>query len=345
MLVTKNQIKKNRLTNIELLRIISMLLVLLVHAGFKSIQAPTDIEIENAPFTSFSRLFIQALSIVCVNLFVLTSGWFGINVNFKKFSGFLFQILFFILIGYIIDIVFSIEIKSFKLLCLDLWYSSSYWFIRSYIILYFFSPVLNSFLSHSNSKQLFVVIISFFLCQFIFGWYFDTVKWYANGYSPFSFMGLYLLARYIRLYSNYDSISKIYYLFIYIVCSIIIALISYTGLLNISSVYSYNCPIVILSSVCLFLYFAKMTIKSNLINIIAKSSFAVYLFHCHPILFENVYCSSIKRIFEQNSYSLYLLYSLCVIAIFFFTAVLLDRIRIILWDRLDVILFRNDKNK
>ena len=121
-----------------------------------------------------------------------------------------------------------------------------------------------------------------------FGWYFDSVKWYANGYSPLSFMGLYLLARYIRLYSNYDSISKIYYLSLYIVCSIIIALISYTGLFSISSVYSYNCPIVILSSVCLFLFFTKMTIKSNLINSIAKWSIICIIIRFHLLNFSRI---------------------------------------------------------
>ena len=335
-----------RLSNIELLRIISMFLVLVVHAGFKSIHVPTVMEIDDMPLVSFSRFLIQALAVVCVNLFVLTSGWFGINVNLKKFSGFLFQILFFVLIGYIVGaLVFSVEITSLKLLCLDLWYNSTYWFIRSYIILYFFSPVLNAFVSHSTSRQLFIVILSFFLCQFIFGWYFDSVKWYANGYSPFSFMGLYLLARYIKLYSKYESVPKLYYLSVYLVCSFFIALICYKGLLSTNNMYSYNCPIVILSSVAFFLFFAKMSFKSSLINNIAKSCFAVYLFHCHPFIFESVFCSSIKRFFEQNTYSIYLLYSFGVIVIFFITAVILDRMRIALWNRFDMILFKNNEYK
>lgn len=337
---------KTRLSNIELLRIISMILVLLVHTGFNSIHAPSNAEIEEMPLVSFLRFFIQALSIICVNLFVLTSGWFGININMRKFSGFLFQIFFFVIVGYFVGFTFfSVEMSSLKLLCLDLWYSSTYWFIRSYIILYFFSPVLNTFVSHSSSNQLFIVVLSFFLCQFIFGWYFDSVKWYAGGYSPFSFMGLYLLARYIRLYSKYNSVPKMYYLFIYIACSFFIALIGYTGLMSISSMYSYNCPIVILSSVALFLFFAKMNIKSSLINNIAKSCFAVYLFHCHPILFDNVYCSSLRRVFAQNSYSFYLLYSFGIIAIFFIIAVFLDRIRIAVWNRFDMFIFKNDENK
>ena len=218
--------EKTRLSNIELLRLFSMLLVLVVHAGFRSIGVPTEIEVVDMPFVSFSRFFVQALSIVCVNLFVLTSGWFGININMQKFMGFLFQVLFFVIVGYFIGFVFfSIEMSSLKLLCIDLLSNPTYWFIRSYIILYFFSPVLNVFVSHSNLNQLFVVIFSFFICQFLFGWYFNSPSLYSNGYSPFSFIGLYLLARYIRLYSKYNSVPKMCYLFVYVVCSILISLI------------------------------------------------------------------------------------------------------------------------
>ena len=113
-----------RLSNIELLRIFAMILILLVHSGFKTIHAPSNEEIAWMPFSSFLRFFIQSLSVVGVNLFVLTSGWFGINVRLKRFASFLFQILFFVIIGCIIGFsLFSLEIPGMKQLCLDLWYN------------------------------------------------------------------------------------------------------------------------------------------------------------------------------------------------------------------------------
>lgn len=84
-----------RESNFELLRIIAMMMVLLVHANYLSLGRPTPEAISNAPFGSFIQSFAQQLCIICVNLFILISGWFKIKVSFKGLASFLFQILFY----------------------------------------------------------------------------------------------------------------------------------------------------------------------------------------------------------------------------------------------------------
>jgi len=66
--------KAERLSNIELLRIVAMFLVLVVHSDFFSLGAPTSMEIANSPMQSYVRIFIESFSIVCVNVFVMISG-------------------------------------------------------------------------------------------------------------------------------------------------------------------------------------------------------------------------------------------------------------------------------
>lgn len=80
--------------------------------------------------------------------------------------------------------------------------TSSNWFLKSYILLYIIAPVLNAFVSKANKRQFKFILISYYAFILIWGWLFPTSTDYiAGGYSPLFFVWLYLLARYMRLYS------------------------------------------------------------------------------------------------------------------------------------------------
>ena len=83
--------KKVRQSNVELLRIITMILVMIVHANFRALSAPTVADAVTTPTSVFLRFLTESFSIICVNVFVLISGWFGIHFNWKRFMEFLFQ--------------------------------------------------------------------------------------------------------------------------------------------------------------------------------------------------------------------------------------------------------------
>ena len=65
---------KKRESNMELFRIVATFLILVVHASFFTLGAPTQVDIATNPVSSFTRFFVQAISIVSVNAFVLLSG-------------------------------------------------------------------------------------------------------------------------------------------------------------------------------------------------------------------------------------------------------------------------------
>ena len=163
-----------------------------------------------------------------------------------------------------------------------------YWFVRAYIILYLFSPVLNAFVEKANKKQLMTFLIAFYMIQIVYGFY-NYGGWYAGGYSPLSFMGLYMLARYMRLYPNKYTQYRIYIDFsLYIVISCFTAVCC----LIITSIFDkggtvlllYSSPLVIISSVFLFLSFTKFSFHCRFVNWIAASCFAVYLVHTTPFI-------------------------------------------------------------
>ena len=58
-------------SNMELLRIVAMVFILVVHACGASFGAPAKMKITEAPLTSIAELFTESIVIVCVNLCVL----------------------------------------------------------------------------------------------------------------------------------------------------------------------------------------------------------------------------------------------------------------------------------
>ena len=193
---------KQRESNFELLRIISMFMVLALHADFFAIGAPDVEAFHDTPLSASTRLLIEMMSIVSVNVFVMISGWFGIKPSLKGFANFLFQCLFFLVGIYAVGLLSGYVPLSAKGVASCLTISSGYnWFIRAYLGLYVLSPILNAFLEHCSKRQLEYVLIAFYTFQTFYG-FIGNVDFFCSGYSTFSFIGLYLLSRYLRLYGT-----------------------------------------------------------------------------------------------------------------------------------------------
>ena len=333
--------KKVRQTNIELLRIIAMIMVLILHADYFSLGAPTLFDISERPMTSIVRIVIESMSIVAVNAFVLISGWFGIHPTLRRFSSFMFQVVFFVIAGSVIAMLFgdygARPLGGWLLLLLG-W---NYWFVKAYIILYLFSPILNVFIENVSKQQLLKFIIFFYAMQTIYGWYLGDGGYFQRGYSPLSMMGLYLLARYIRIYG--DSFKRLNWFVcfcLYLIVSILIAVLEFSRLQRDVEWYilEYSNPLVIVSSVCLFLSFARMELNySKVINYISVSSFAAYLFHFHEDILYRYYMKFINHWFETNDFLHFFIYTGFWIILIFVSAVCIDQIRIVIWALIDKI--------
>ena len=163
---------RDRDSNMELLRIVSMLLVLVVHAGFRALSVPTPAEAVAAPGSTLLRFFSESASIICVNVFVLLSGWYGIRFRLLRLAEFLFQVLFFVVVGFALySLLFGFPGFRFSvlssLLLSDRW---DYWFVKCYLGLYLFAPVLNAFAERVPRSAFRLFLVSFFLFQTVYGW-------------------------------------------------------------------------------------------------------------------------------------------------------------------------------
>lgn len=154
--------KLERDSNMELLRAISMLLVLVVHANFTALSVPDAQYISINALSAFFRFLTESFSIIAVNVFVLLSGWYGIHPKMTRFGRFLFQVLFFGVICMCIEWALSGRMpQNVILTILTLSPSSNYWFFKTYLALFIISPVLNSFVENAKRRQFEYVLVGF----------------------------------------------------------------------------------------------------------------------------------------------------------------------------------------
>lgn len=153
-----------------------------------------------------------------------------------------------------------------------------------------------------------------------------------NGYSVYSFMTLYLLARAIRLY-GLPKIFKKLCPYIYVICSLILGFAAYACQIThhheaIKVVFAYSNPLVILSSVAFLMIFEKMAIQSTFVNHISKSTLAVLLGHS-AIFF--LYTKQFKYIYDNYSGIQVVGYWVLAITIVFCASIAIDQLRRLLY--------------
>lgn len=322
----------------ELLRIVAMLLVLTVHAGFFSLGAPTPTEALAAPLSTLSRLFFQSVSVIAVLVFVLISGWFGLKPTVKGVVNFLFQCLFYSILLFIVMLCLGRAQCTWKSIQNVLLYVQSFWFIKAYLCLMIFSPVLNAFVQSASKSQFRHLLIAFFLFQSIYGWLTTGAPWIERGYSAISFMGLYLLARYVRLYPcALTTLSKKNDLLLYGGVVMATTLAAFAALRlgsssnTIEVLYRLTNPLIIAEALFLTLFFSKINIQKKWINWTASSCFAVFLIQQNPYIGRPIYAKTITHLFSTFSGPLCVLLIAAFIFALFIFSIGVDQIRKAAW--------------
>ena len=221
-----------------------------------------------------------------------------------------------------------------------LFYKNAYWFVWAYLVLYIMAPMLNAFVEKSDKLTLKRFLLLFFIVQTIAS-IFTNVGFYKAGYDPLSFIGLYLLARYFKIYK--ENKGKYIYLFIFALCSLLNTLACFippflgksNGLMN-SIAFMYTNPLNIIGALSLLLFFTKLDFKSKAVNYIATSCFAVYLLHMHFCV-SDYYINTAKELYDTFSGITYFAAIIALFVAVFIVSILLDRIRIVcfnyLWNK------------
>lgn len=335
--------KKERQSNMELLRLLSMLFVLVLHADYLSLGEPSGEEFVLSPLATAVRVGVEQSAIVCVDVFVLISGWFGIRPCWRGFLNFIWQLLF---CGALIVAAFLCSgLRVRGIMIENTWYvGMSWWFATAYMGLYVMAPLLNTFAERVTRRQLRNFLITFFVWEFFYGWIKNTTD-FADGYSVLSFVGLYLLARYVRIYQGRWSGKRArVYLAGYVAAVLVSALLSVAAL-AFTGKYSgrfvaYSSPLVILGSLCLLLFFSRLGFRSKAVNWLAASCFSIYLLHCHPLVLP-YFIGFFRGMYERFGGAVYLLLAPCCLLAVGMVCILIDRLRLLTWKWLCPWLQRN----
>ena len=325
--------KQVRQSNMELLRMVSMLLVLVIHANTAFAPWPIGQQsVLDNPVHCSLRFLIESLSVVCVNSFILLSGWFGIKFSFKRLLSFVFQVLFFSLI---LSLLPSARGQGAHLF-VDVFTLNQYWFVRAYIILFILSPALNLFAERASKVLFRNVLIAFFIMQTLFA-YISNSNWFEDGFSPLPFIGLYLLSRYIRIHKPaFSTLGKGADAGVYSGIALLITLLSVLLFRFFSTggrLYNYTNPLVIAASVYFVLFFSKLNMRhSPAINWFAASAVGAYLLHMNPLFFQPYYIRTLQSFSGHGSPLLIVGKVLGFIITIFLAGVLLDKVRGLIWE-------------
>ena len=331
-----------RQSNFELLRIIAILLVLLLHADFFALSGPSVNEIESNTIDSTLRILFQTICIAAVDIFVMISGWFGIKPTFKGFINLIFQTLYYAILIYAICVVCGFESITFTGIKDIILATSGNWFIKSYILLYILAPILNAYIESAKRSQLRFTLTCFYIFQFIYGWLFPASSDYlVGGYSPISFIGLYLLARYIRIYepwpTNKSQKALCVYLvaiFIFVTTACVVPSIAF----GLNNVYGYNfltyiSPTTIACAVLTVILISKLSISNSLVNRLAKSSFAVYLVFVNPNILSS-YGNQFSILHHHYTGVMYWVITILIVLALYALVSMTDTARIYFYNRL-----------
>ena len=326
----------------ELLRIISMFMVVMLHTNFWALGEPTLEMCKQETTKAFAQFLVESIAIVSVNCFIFISGWFSIKLTLRGVANLLFLVVFYNLLIYLVFLGFGLidfDLRHFISHCNFLPY---YWFVTCYFALYLLSPILNTFIDNSDEKWARNTVLIFVGLDVIMGWWFNELQ-FNRGHSLLHFMVVYLIARYIKVFGGrLFSFNKKYDLLIYLLITLLVPVVvmvcsrvspSIWGIYD--RLLRYNSPFVMLASVYFSLYFTKLKFQLKSVNFIGASCFAVYLIHTDALIrgYVKDYC---QRLFANNDIFVYSIIITLLIIGLFVVAVLVDQLRKWLWSYIQV---------
>lgn len=312
--MNKGNIVTHRQSNIELLRVISMFMVLLGH--YYVISGFSDIDIIS--FNWIGMQFLGAWSKVAVDIFVIITGYFLVNQTFrwKKVLKLLSCTYFWGIIVLLLGFALGLSIKT------DYIYKSLFpltplnWFARSYLLLYISIPLFNKIINSVSKARLGQIIIALTTIFYTVPTLISTFI-SSGGYltSYFTFGIMYMIGAYIRKYGD----AKLDKISIYAgIVSIILILASilwndihmHEGLYIMYLAHKGNSVVGLLAAIGIFTIFKNIKISYNpFINTVASTTFAVYLIHNNPIISNWLWNSMVssKDYFESPFFLLHML--------------------------------------
>lgn len=280
---------KDRDSNLELYRILCMLMIVahhfVVNSGLTYADGPLSTNPDNAN-SVFLRLF-GMWGKTGINCFLMITGYFMCvsKISFRKLLKLLLQIYLYKILIFSVFLIVGYEkitIKKIINLVMPFWGFKSN-FVSCFIIFYLTIPFLNIVVQHLTKRQHQLLLLLTLICYTVLGSVptfditFNYVTW---------FVILFFIASYIRIYPTRVFEKKQFWGWATL-ASVMGAMASVLLMRKLLSsdyflVIDCNKFFAVLVAVCSFLWFKNLNIKqSKTINAIAGSTFGVLLIHAN----------------------------------------------------------------
>lgn len=260
-----------RNSSVELLRIMSMLLIVIFHfhARLENFYVISN-DMLNHPGI-LNDLFLNSLGYLGVPCFIFISGFYGIKFRFNRLREMIVTCFIYACVSFC-GLWLFYNVCQYKNL---IGFLNEWWFMTAYICLYLLAPGIEYLFVAFSQKQILTIIILFFCIIFT-----GCIPGIMGAGSLPRMISIYMFARYIGLYLPYRLNRNAGLICLgLLILRVVLILFSYyshhLGLMTI--INAYDNPMNTLTVCAIFLVFNRIKFKSKIINRLAIGSLSVYL--------------------------------------------------------------------
>ncbi len=343
--------KTERNYGIDLLRIVSMMMIVTLHVLGRGGILET---VSNNSVKFVTVWFLEVMCLCSVNCYGLISGYVGYGRKFKfaniinlwievVFYNVLINVLFFIL--YKMNCFTTFEGK-FSTMFFPLT-NENYWYFTAYFFMSFFIPLFNFMLQRLPKKKITYILLATIGMYSVFYVYFfngnQDVFLLGRGYGIVWLSILYLIGAYIKKYNFFKNIKVYKCILIFLFNSALLLVCKFLEVNEILvswfrySIMDYNNFLHLVNGIVLLALFSKLgmnKIMTSITKFFAPATFGVYIIHLHLCIW--FLLKQRFKIYAQYPIPLMIGAIILTVLGIWLICSLIDRIRILLFDLLKV---------
>lgn len=332
--------KKARDSRFELIRIISILLIIFYHITlYSGIKFNTDPLSPNLIINIMFGIWGK----VGVILFVIISSWFLLDKDkndSQKIIKMCFKIWLTSILLLFVFYIFKLVPIDFKTISKEVLtpfyyngYKGNYYFITVYIVFYLLTPYMNILIKNLNDKQLRKILLIMLVSVSLYNFVYENI-----GSHLYEFVFIYFATAYLKRNKNNHLKQKSKLLFVVSYLTIVISIISLKYIAD-----NYNCKYLydiisrfysrdyfLLHLLSFSLFYMILSLKpfvSKTLNTLSKHTLGVYIISDNLLLRQNGNSFLFKTLFKSYSYInswYYALYLLVEITLIFVVCTIID---------------------
>lgn len=198
--------QKKKMMNLELLRCVAMMMVIVLHYLGKGDLLPS-MSSQTLDGTGITAWIMESLSVVAVNVYMLISGYLLCESGFKwnRFVKLLLQLWFYSVVFGLLGVVLGTASEPFTLYYLLQLifpvFMEHYWFMTAYVFLYMMLPFLGMALAKMTRAQhksvMLLFVAAFSVLKSVLPVRLTMDK---KGYDVLWYLTVFLVAAYVRKY-------------------------------------------------------------------------------------------------------------------------------------------------